>query len=102
MAKKLDGVIEAVRYNPDGHITLVRGYELRGVTYSDRVLLDRSTLLERLKAGKNFSIGQRKEFLGSTFELGKKVKVVNMGGEEFITTRDDVSKQDDFEETPAF
>jgi len=102
MAKKLDGVIEAVRYNPDGHITLVRGYELRGVTYSDRVLLDRSTLLERLKAGKNFSIGQRKEFLGSTFELGKKVKVVNKGGEDFITTRDDVSKRDDFEETPAF
>jgi len=102
MAKKLDGVIEAVRYNPDGHIVLVRGYELRGVTYSDRVLLDRSTLLERLKAGKNFSIGQRKEFLGSTFELGKKVKVVNKGGQDFITTRDDVSKHDDIEETPAF
>ena len=52
MAKKFDGVIEAVRYNPDGQIALVRGYELRGVTYSDRVLLDRNTLVERLKEGK--------------------------------------------------
>ena len=102
MAKKLDGVIEAVRYNPDGHIALVRGYELRGVTYSDRILLDRSILLERLKAGKNFSIGQRKEFWGSTFELGKTVKVVTKDGEDFITTRDDASKRDDFEATPAF
>jgi len=102
MAKKLDGVIEAVRYNPDGQIALVRGYELRGVTYSDRILLDRSSLLERLKAGKSFSIGQRKEFWGSTFEHGKKVKVISKDGKDFITTRDDASQHDDFEETPAF
>ena len=102
MAKKLDGVIEAVRYNPDGQIALVRGYELRGVTYSDRVLLDRDTLLERLKKGKKFSTGQRKEFWGSTFELGKTVNVVNKDGKDFITTREDVAKRDDFEGTPAF
>lgn len=102
MTKKLDGVIEAVRYNPDGQVALVRGYELRGVTYSDRILLDRETLLARLKKGKKFSTGQRKELLGSTFDLGKTVKVVSKDGKDFITTRDDVSKRDDFEETPAF
>jgi hypothetical protein len=59
-------------------------------------------LLERLKKGKKFSTGQRKEFWGSTFELGKAVKVVSKDGNDFITTRDDVSKHDDFEETPAF
>jgi len=102
MAKKIDGVIEAVRYNPDGQIALVRGYELRGVTYSDRVLLDRETLLERLKAGKKFTIGQRKEFWGSTFELGKTVKIVNKDGVDYLTTDDDVSKRDQLEDTPAF
>jgi len=102
MAKKIDGVIEAVRYNKAGQITLVRGYELRGVTYSDRVLLDRGTLLERLKKGKKFSTGQRKEFWGSTFELGKTVKVVNKDGKEFITTGGEASKRDELEETPAF
>ena len=102
MAKKFDGVIEAVRYNQNGQVSLVRGYELRGVTYSDRVLLDRDTLLERLNAGKKFTIGQRKEFWGSTFDFGKTVKVVSQGGKDYITTSDKVSKRDELEDTPAF
>lgn len=102
MAKKFDGVIEAVRYNPEGQIALVRGYELRGVTYSDRILLDRETLLERLKNGKKFTTGQRKEYWGSTFEFGKKVKVVSNNGKDILTTRDDASHHDELEETPAF
>lgn len=101
MAKKFDGVIEAVRYNPDGQIALVRAYVLRGVTYSDRVLLDRETLLERIKAGKKFTTGQRKEFLASTFEFGKTVKIVGTNGHEFITTRDDLPKHDELEGTPV-
>ena len=102
MAKKIDGVIEAVRYNPDRQITLVRAYERRGVTYSDRVLLDRKTLLERLKAGKNFITGQRKEFLASTFETGKTIKVVSQNDDEFLTTREDGAQRDELEGTPAF
>ena len=102
MAKKIDGVIEAVRYNPNGQIVLVRAYERRGVTYSDRVLLDRKTLLERLKAGKHFSTGQRKEFLASTFELGKAVKAVGENGQEFLTTRETATQHDELEGAPAF
>jgi hypothetical protein len=102
MAKKIDGVIEAVRYNPDGQIALVRAYERRGVTFSDRVLLDRATLLERLKQGKKFSTGQRKEFWASTFDLGKAVKTMGKNGQEVITTRDDAPDRDELEETPAF
>jgi hypothetical protein len=102
MAKKFDGVIEAVRYNPNGQIALVRAYVLRGVTYSDRVLLDRDTLVERLKEGKRFTIGQRKEFLASTFELGKPVKLVSKNGKDYLTTDGDAPQRDDFEATPAF
>ena len=102
MAKKFDGVIEAVRYNPEGQIALVRGYELRGVTYSDRVLLDRATLLERLRDGKKFTTGQRKEYWGSTFEFGKPVKLVSKNSKEILTTRDDMPERDELEETPAF
>lgn len=102
MAKKFNGVIEAVRYNPEGQISLVRGYELRGVTYSDRILLDRETLLERLKAGKAFTTGQRKERWGSTFDFGKILKVSSKGGEDFITTGDASSQRDELEDTPAF
>ena len=102
MAKKFDGVIEAVRYNPDGQIALVRAYVLRGVTYSDRVLLDRKTLLERIKEGKKFTIGQRKEFLASTFEFGKTVKALGSNGKDFLTTREEVPQHDELEETPIF
>jgi hypothetical protein len=102
MAKKFDGVIEAVRYNPDGQIALVRAYVLRGVTYSDRVLLDRETLLERIKKGKKFSTGHRKEFLASTFEFGKVVKALSNNSKEFLTTREDAPQQDELEETPIF
>ncbi len=102
MAKKFDGVIEAVRYNPDGQIALVRAYVLRVVTYSDRVLLDRKTLLERIKAGKKFTTGQRKEFLASTFEFGKPVKALGSNGKDILTTREDAPQNDELEETPIF
>lgn len=69
MAKKLDGVIEAVRYTSDGKIDVVRAYERRGATYSDHVIIRRDELAARLKAGKRFAIGVRKEFFASTFEI---------------------------------
>ena len=102
MAKKFDGVIEAVRYNPEGQITLVRAYVLRGVTYSDRVLLDRNTLVERLKEGKKFTTGQRKEFWASTFDYGKPVKVVSKDGKDYLTTRENGIQRDEVEGAPAF
>ena len=82
---KFDGVIEAVRYK-NGKIDLVRAYERRGATFSDHVLLDRAALLDRLKHGKHFVTGQRKEFLASTFEVGKPVNLVGQDGSVAITT----------------
>lgn len=102
MAKKFDGVIEAVRYNPDGQVALVRAYLLRGVTYSDRVLLDRETLIEKLKAGKKFTTGQRKEFLASTFAFGKPVKIVSIDGKDYLSTHNGTQRRDELKETPAF
>jgi hypothetical protein len=71
---KLDGVIEAVRYSPDGKIIVVRAYERHGVVWSDHVLLGRKELSERLKQGKKFVVGERKTYLGSVFETGKVVR----------------------------
>ena len=100
MANKFDGIIEAVRYK-NGQITVVRAYERRGASFSDRVLIDRKDLLERIKDGKQFLTGSRKEFWAGTFEEGKPVKVVNSKGKDFITTRD-ASDHDELEETPVF
>jgi hypothetical protein len=87
--KKFDGVIEAAHYTRTGQIDYVRAYERRGFTFSDQVLLDRKTLLERLKARKHFITGQRKEYLGSTFAAGRDVSLVTRDGREFVSTRPD-------------
>ena len=100
MANKFDGIIEAVRYK-NGQISIVRVYERRGASFSDRMLIDRKNLLERLKNGKLFLIGSRKEFWAGTFEKGKPVKVISNDGKDFISTRDNAD-QDELEETPFF
>ncbi len=74
MAKKLDGVIEAVRYK-NGQIEVVRAFERRGATFSDRIMVTRKELLERLKNGQKFVIGKRREFLASTFDVQKKASL---------------------------
>ncbi len=100
MAKKFDGVIEAVRYK-NGQIVVVRAFERRGAAFSDRVLMGRKELLERLKDGKKFVTGKRKEFLAGTFEQGKPLQVVNRDGKEFVSTRDNADR-DELEQVPVF
>jgi hypothetical protein len=85
MAKiKFDGVVEAVHYTSDGQVAWVRAYERRGPTFSDRVLLDRASLIKRLKARKRFVIGQRKVRWASTFDIGSSLQLIHKGGRELI------------------
>jgi len=100
MAKKFDGIIEAVRYK-NGQIVTVRAYERRGTAFSDRILIERKELLERIKSGKKFLTGKRKEFWAGTFEEGKPVQVVNRDGRDFITTRKE-AERDELEQVPVF
>jgi hypothetical protein len=101
MAKKFDGVIEAVRYK-NGQIEAVRAFERRGTTFSDHILVNRKELLERLKKGQKFVIGKRKELLASTFEVQEKpVQVLNHNGKEIISTRSDAD-HDELEQSPVF
>ena len=71
--KKIDGVIEAVRYTPGGMISMVRIYERRGAVWSDHILLARTDLVARLANGKFFVTGLRKTSFGSVFETGSTV-----------------------------
>ena len=100
MAKKFDGVIEAVHYK-NGQIVTVRAYERRGAAFSDRVLIDRKELLERIKDGKQFLIGTRTEFLAGTFETGKSVQIISRDGKEFLSTRNEADR-DELEQAPVF
>ena len=97
MAKlKFDGLIEAVRYAEDGKIILVRAYERRGSTFSDHILIDRAALVVRLQKGEKFITGQRTEFMGSTFESAKAVRLEG----SFITTGGNATR-DLLEEVPS-
>ena len=100
MAKKADIVIEAVRYK-NGQIVVVRGYERRGTTFSDRVLIDRKTLIEKLQKGKQVLIGTREELLASTFNLEKNILLVKNDNREWVSTGQDAT-QDYLENVPVF
>lgn len=83
MPTRFDGVIETVRYAPDGQIEVARAYERRGAAFSDHVLIGRAALVERLKQGKKFVTGQRKPNLGGMFEIGAGVVLAG----DVITTQ---------------
>ena len=100
MAKKFDGVIEAVRYK-NGQIVTVRAYERRGSAFSDSLLIDRKDLLERIKSGKQFVVGVRKEFWAGSFDEAKTVQLVTRNGKDFIATRAE-AEHDELESAPVF
>jgi len=100
MAKKFDGIIEAVHYK-NGQIVTVRAYERRGSAFSDRMLIDRKDLLERVKNGRQFVVGTRTEFLAGTFTTGKTVLVVSRDGKDFLSTSGQ-SDRDELEQVPVF
>jgi hypothetical protein len=101
MAKKFDGIVEAVRYK-NGQIEVVRAFERRGSAFTDRVMLNRHEFLNRLKKGKKYFVGQRKEFLAGTFEVeDKPVQVLDRNGQEIISTRSEAN-HDELEQAPFF
>jgi hypothetical protein len=100
VTNKIDGVIEAVRYK-NGQLIAVRAYERRGATFSDRVLLERKTLLERLQKGQHYLTGSREEFRASTFKIGKPVLIVKLDDRELLATCENAT-HDDLEEVPIF
>jgi hypothetical protein len=101
MTKKFDGVIEAVRYK-NGQIEVVRAFERRGAAFTDRVMLDRDEFLKRLKKGKKFVVGKRKEFLAGSFDVQEKpVQVLDRNGKEIISTRSE-AERDELEQAPVF
>ena len=101
MAKTFDGVIEAVRYK-NGQIEVVRAFERRGAAFTDRVLLSRDEFLKRLKKGKKYVVGKRKEFLAGTFDVQEKpVRVLDHNSKEIISTRAEAD-HDELEQAPVF
>jgi hypothetical protein len=101
MAKaKVDGVVEAVRYDSSGKVQWVRVYLRRGPTYSDHLLLDRDALIQQMKSGKSFVAGERVAHMASTFNLAKPLRLVKKGDREILVTADAQAEKDTLEGVP--
>jgi hypothetical protein len=98
--KKIDGVVEAVRYGAEGRILWVRAFLRRGPTWSDHVLLERQALVDHLKSGKRFVVGHRLQQLAGTFETSAALKLIEKNGDTLLVTEDVQSDQDSLKDVP--
>ncbi|MFO8035400.1 MAG: hypothetical protein R6U57_02060 [Anaerolineales bacterium] len=98
--RKIDGVIEAVRYTPEGPIEWVRMYERRDMAYSDVLILKRDELIERLDAGQLFYTGKRKKYQGNAFETDRKVITKEKNGGKIVLTEGSDEDHDLLEDIP--
>lgn len=101
MAKqKIDGVVEAVHYAPDGRVDWVRAYLRHGVTFTDHILIPRHELLTKLREGKRFLVGMRKPYLGGMFETTQPLNIVAKNGHEVLVVGEAHAEQDNLEGVP--
>lgn len=100
LPKKHDGIVEAVHYK-SGKIAWVRAYERRGPTWSDHVLLDRQTLIERLENKKKFFIGQRIINNASEFEIGERIVLQKTDKGPVVTLKGVQTNKDHLEGVPV-
>ena len=100
---KVDGVIEAVRYDEQGQLSMARLYKRMGPTFTDYVLLDRAQLVEMLQKNKRIYIGERLPRLSSSFRLGKQIFLTGPAGQEVLSTsRSQVPEHDQLSGVPLF
>ena len=84
--KPYDGVVVAARYTPEGKIDWVRAFVRHGFVFSDRMDMDRETLLKNLREGKKFKTGERIIYLGNDFKILDDIQLIeNDGGIQIIT-----------------
>jgi hypothetical protein len=64
------------------------------------MMLDRETLVARLKDGKRYVTGKRIPYLASTFDVTEALRLVNKDGEEVLVTGDRQAQTDNLEGVP--
>jgi hypothetical protein len=100
--KKFDGVIEAVRYIPEGKIDRVRVFLRRGAAWSDLMLMTREDFIAILKTGKRIMSGKRVPFMAGTFDVTEPVQLQGKDGQEVITLSKGSADRDHLEGVPLF
>lgn len=75
-----DVVVVAARFEKPGKIAWVRAFERRGPTWSDRRMIQREDLIERIRAGERFVTGERIQFEAGSFKTGETIRVEDHNG----------------------
>lgn len=102
MAKlKYDGVVTAVHYNPDRQVDWVRIFLRRGPMFSDRIMLDRQSLIDEIQSGKKFKVGTRVEYDAGTFEVSDPVNVLEVNGDTVLVVGETRAEHDSLEGVPV-
>jgi len=101
MAKiKYDGVITAVHFNPDKQVDWVRAFLRCGPQFSDRIMLDRQTLIDEIQSGKKFKVGERVAYEAGTFSVSDPVNVLEVNGDMILVVGEIQAEQDSLEGVP--
>ena len=82
--KPYDGVVVAVRYTPKGETDWVRAFERHGFVFTDRMMMGREELVERLKDGKVFKTGERLIYHGNDFDVKEDIHWIEKNGDGII------------------
>jgi hypothetical protein len=98
--KNYDGVVTAAHFSNEGKIDWVRAFERNGFVFSDRIIMDRETLVKNLQDGKRFKIGVRLKYQGNDFDIKDDIRLVEQDGDKFIVTGDTSANQDYLENIP--
>ncbi len=77
--KKVDVVLTSVRYQDGGvRLAQARGFERRGDIWSDTLLFDRATLVQRVRDGRRVVVGHERDLPGD-FEIGGPLRLEDSG-----------------------
>ncbi len=92
--KKVDVVLTSARYQDGGvRLAQARGFERRGDVWSDTLLFDRETLVQRVRDGRRVVVGRERDLPGD-FEIGQRLRLEGSGWlvvDGGSATRDDLA-----------
>ena len=92
-AKRLDIVVVAARYDPQGKLTVAQGFERRGQVWSDLILVDRDTLIRNLRSRRHVAVAAPTPVPGD-FEIVARVRLERRNEEETLTSNSAHADQD--------
>jgi hypothetical protein len=98
---KYDGVLEAVHFAPNGKVDWVRVYERRGPAFSDRIVVRRKALIERIQAGRRYMVGERIPLMASSFDVSIPVRYIDNADGGALVTGDGQADRDTLQGVPV-